>query len=481
MLRARLALGSLLGVLFVPAVAAAQTTSGATVSATSNQYPDRSQPLRAQNLTPQGVSYADCMADMTLTFHVLVSGFDGSENLQIWASKSSDCQSTTDRGLGATAALCWLLPGGFTAQPYSSTQELNFTLRVQDIMAWQNAPPFPPAYHQAGPEACTAQATFTPVPININFLPLDSNNYNVKGTFYQYTLGTDTVGPPAPQIQNDSVGHTLFNVYWNVNTDTDTTGYDVFIDPIPGKEIVPDGGSGGSCPSDSGTPPPVVPEASVVTVCPDTGSPAPPVTDSGGDGSSGEGGGDGSTEASTGAPDAATSTDAGCYTYTHGGTPVSSHGYTCNSTVLASGFTQDAGASSVVQYDDAGNLIEGGTVEGAGGISTIPDANRVPGNNPTVSDKSRGNYQITGLVDCVTYNVVVAAVDGYGNVGPPSSQVCDFPAPVQDFWQTYKADGGAAGGFCSLEAVGAGGTSLAGVATLIGLAGIVRRQRRKSR
>lgn len=476
-LRASLPVAALAGVLCAPSLASAQT-----VAATSQPYPDRNQPLRPQNLSPQGVSYADCAADMQLTFHVLVSGFDGSENLQIWASKSSDCTSATDRGIGATAAVCWLLPGGFVAQPYSSTRQLDFTFRVQDILAWQNNPPFPPSYHQAGAEACTQQATFAPVPININFLPMDSTNQKSVGTAYQYTLKTDTVGPPAPSNVTESVGHTLFNVNWNVNTDTDTAGYDVFIDPIPGQEGV----DGGAVAADTGT---------TVTICPDTGTPVQPGTDSGNDGSAfdasgdsglgtGDDGGDAGGDAGSGGDGTAdtgstTPADAGCYTINHGGSPGSGNGYSCSSAILASGITQDAGSTTVVQTDDAGNPIEGGTTtEGAGGISTIPDSYRV-GGTPTVTDKSRGSFTISGLQDGVTYNVAVAAVDGYGNVGPPSSEVCDFPAPVNDFWQQYGADGGKAGGFCSLEAVGAGGTSLAGVATIVGVAGIVRRRRRR--
>jgi hypothetical protein len=69
-------------------------------------------------------------------------------------------------------------------------------------------------------------------------------------------------------------------------------------------------------------------------------------------------------------------------------------------------------------------------------------------------------------------------VDGTGNVGPPSSEVCDYPAPVKDFWQNYEQDGGGAGGFCALETAGTGGSSLAGVAGVFALAAMARRRRR---
>jgi hypothetical protein len=101
----------------------------------------------------------------------------------------------------------------------------------------------------------------------------------------------------------------------------------------------------------------------------------------------------------------------------------------------------------------------------------------------TISDKSVGTYTITGLKNGTTYNAVVSAVDAYGNIGPPSVEQCDYPAPVNDFWTDYRNDGGrAGGGFCALEAVGApAGSSLAGVALVLGVGGIVRRRRRRSR
>jgi hypothetical protein len=474
---------AVLAVVCAPALARAQA-SGATVNASGQKYPERfiggqdvGQSQRPVNLNPLGISYQDCSSDMVLRFPVLVSGFDGTENLQVWASKSSDCTATADRGIGIGGAVCWLLPGGFTAQPYLSPQTVNIEVRVQDIIAWQNSPPFPTGYHQAGAEACSAQPTFAAVPININFLPMDSSNQNVKGTPYQYTLNTDLVGPPAPTGVGETVGHTLFNVTWTANSDTDTVGYDVYIDPIAGQEGAE---SGASSAVDSGG----------TLVCPGSGSSSgsssggiTPTTDATADGSA-EGGSDATAADASSQPDAGSAYDAGCYYVNQGGSPtVNSAGYNCNDSLLTSAITQDAGAATVVvTTDDAGNPIEGGVSEGPGGISTIPTANLVGTSNnyqsPTIADKAVGQYTIQGLQDGVTYTVVVAAVDGYGNIGAPSAEVCDYPAPVQDFWQTYRQDGGGAGGFCALESVGAGGGSLAGVAGLFVIAGIARRRTR---
>jgi hypothetical protein len=84
----------------------------------------------------------------------------------------------------------------------------------------------------------------------------------------------------------------------------------------------------------------------------------------------------------------------------------------------------------------------------------------------TISNKSVGQYRVTGLTNGTWYDMGVAAVDETGNIGPASVEVCDYPAPVQ------------AGAFCALDTVGVGGTSLAGVGAIVVSAAIARRRRR---
>lgn len=128
--------------------------------------------------------------------------------------------------------------------------------------------------------------------------------------------------------------------------------------------------------------------------------------------------------------------------------------------------------------------VEGGITEsGNGGISTVPTQYLVGSdgmNTLSVSDKSVGQYMVTGLRNGTTYTAVVAAVDGFGNIGPPSYEKCDYPAPVNDFWENYRSDGGRGGGFCALEATGGPSESLAGVALAVSAAAVVRRRRRRN-
>jgi hypothetical protein len=450
---------------------------------------------RAANLTPLGISYQDCVDDQVLRFSVLLTGFAGGDNMTVWASLSSDCTSITDRGgQGAVAATCWLLNASVSDPVLNTPTTLTFDVRVQDVVGHQTAAPFPVSYVPVGAEGCNAQAGFAAVPIFIDFVVTDSTN-NGAGTSYQFNLPTDMVGPPAPGGVSTTAGDTLLNVSWTANSDADSAGYMLFMDPIRGQEEAGLGSTSGQ-----------------TLVCPDTGAPIPEGGDeSGDDGATSEASvSEASTDASSvdattsdattgdatvtdaAAPEAAAPSDAGCYYINTGGTSRDAPGTgTCSNPVLAQGSTLDSGLTTVLPeastvVDEAGvSVDEGGIViEGAGGISLVPLQYSIGVSSGfTVPDKAVGNYTIKGLTNNVTYYVAVSAVDGYGNVGPPSASsnyTCNYPAPIQDFWQTYEKDGGAGGGFCALEAVGTGGSSLAGVGLVLAGAAIVRRRRRRS-
>jgi hypothetical protein len=464
------------------------TTSGPTISASGQAFPLRLVPdaagnlvsacpgtpasnctsTRPQNLNPLGISYADCIADMVLQFSVTLSGFTGADSVEVWGSATTDCTASTDRGVDYTAAVCWgLRTGNIVGLNDSTPQTFTFNVRVQDLVGWQQAPPTPsqaanpPAQ---GPSACNAQATFAAVPMNVNFLAVNSQGGS-DGTPYQYQINTDMVGPPAPGGVGESVGDTIYNVTWTANSDSDTAGYDIFIDPIPGQES---GGTG------------VALEGGQRVVCPDASSTVAD-TSTAADDDLLESSAEPAAEAAAPLP-----FDGGCYTINVGGVPpTSAGGFNCNDSVLTGSITNDGGADAetvVATYDDAGNLVESGVEEGVGGISTIPiQYIYKPNSGFTIADKSVGKYTIEGLIDGVTYTTVVASVDGTGNVGPPSPEVCDYPAPVKDFWQNYEEDGGGAGSFCALETIGTGGSSLAGVGCVFALAAVARRRRRSAR
>jgi hypothetical protein len=72
----------------------------------------------------------------------------------------------------------------------------------------------------------------------LNFIPMDTSGVAV-GVSYQYVLSVDLVGPPAPTGLADMVGNELLDVTWLPNEDSDTIGYNLFINPIPGTQSAP--------------------------------------------------------------------------------------------------------------------------------------------------------------------------------------------------------------------------------------------------
>jgi hypothetical protein len=445
--------------------AGAQTVGGPTVTPPYAGYvPTRllpngsNAPVRSQQLSPYAISYSDCIADQSLQFNLLLDGFDGSEFMEIWATATGDCTATTARGVGATAATCWQLQGGSQGKVIGIPTSLPFTLRVQDIIGSQTtipAPGTPPV--SSGADACTAQTTFVGVPITIWFLPTDST-HTVVGTAYSYALTSDTVGPPPPIGVGETVGDTLFNITWTPNADSDTVGYDVFMDP-------PRGVSDAAASSPLGVP-------TAVQYCLDSGTSSTTTTTTTDD--------DASSDATTSITTTSVA-DASCITiYTSGSNSSSlTNGGSCTSPNLSSGFS----VSGTVTDE------ESGVVSSGGGISTVACTYAVDiagdcysAGNLTITGESTTSYPIKGLTNGTIYDVVVSAVDAVGNVGPPSSCVHDYPAPVNDFWDLYKGAGGKSGGsFCALDAVGlpVGSAGLAG-GIGVGLLAAFRRRRRRA-
>jgi hypothetical protein len=217
-----------------------------TISPGGQPYPDRvvngvsvGSSTRPQNFTPLGISNEDCVQNTSLRFTVTLTGFTGNDSVEVWGSLASDCTAPTDRGIGATSAVCWGLRAGNVTDPIiSNPQTYTFDVRVQDLVGWQHTPPTaaeaanPPAQ---GMSACSAQTTLGAVPMKINFLAVDASG-NSDGTPYQYAIPTDIMNPPAPAgVEVSTSGPDLF-VDWTPNTDVDTIGYDVFFASLPAAD-----------------------------------------------------------------------------------------------------------------------------------------------------------------------------------------------------------------------------------------------------
>jgi hypothetical protein len=458
-----------LGVTALPAIASAQTMPNV-ASGANNPFPVRLvngvvQSARPINLTPLGVNYSDCIADMTLEYTVQVSGFTG-QSLEAWVSQSADCtQDTTRTAIGT--AQCWRVAQiGNVNVPSPTGMPITIDIPVRAIVGPQNAPAMGVTSLDA--TACNAQQTDAPITFTVFILAIQPPTTNV-GTGFKQALTTDLVGPPPPTDFAVGIADTFLTAHWTPNIDADTAGYDLFIDPVPGSTTLV--GATDATVVGSGT------SSTPTLVCPDTGT-AVVVDEAGLD----EAGLDGSPDLDA------------CYTINQGASSSDFTGATATNCsngpvdVLASGIVQDSGATSATT-DDSG-LDEAGTT-GPGGIGTIlcdylvgascPKGQPVyTSTNLTVTGESTGSYNITGLINKQEYHVTIAAVDNSGNVGAPAGQYCQTPQPVDDFFKVYRDSGGTAGGsFCALEAVGApaGGTALFG-GVGVALAAVTRRRRR---
>jgi hypothetical protein len=417
---------------------------GPALAPPSNDYvPDRKQKgaiatPRAQSFNPDGVSYTDCMNDQTLSFDLSLSGFTGTDSAQVWVSLGQDCLTDANRS-SATAATCWPAKGNQDTplNPMTHATGMNFTLRLQDIIGPQGQSPLSTTFTSQTASACTTQPGPTHETFNIFFLPITSaGTFDASGVPYVYPLYVDLVGPPAPSAHAPGVGDTFLTANWTPNSDPDTIGYDVFLDPRRGYEPT-DASSGDSGPA---------------KVCVDSGT-----TDASG--------------------------DAGC-PMEYVGQGGSGNQGKCGSDPILSGAIILGTGSSGGADAAADGSGDGGAIAAPGstGISTIPTNYLVDADSgTTISDPTTGSYTITGLENGAQYHVVVAAVDTVGNIGPASApNVCETPLPVSDFWHNYERDGGGGAGFCALAAVGRAVPSFAGVAAVfVGAVGVARRRRRR--
>jgi hypothetical protein len=474
--------------LLIAASAGAQTTSGAAVMPTSQTAPTRLingkvvQP-RAQNLTPLGVNYSDCINDMVLRFPLTISGFTGAQQLAIWAG-TGDCTADAARGFAGAIPSCW--PVGTCWSFKVGNTGVQCDVRVQNLVGAENLPPNPPPAGSVnfGPAACTVQNSFAPIPLNIWFLPTTSSN-QLNGTAFQYAIPTDLVGPPPPAVSTPGIGDTLLLVSWTANSDSDTAGYDVFIDPPPGKTptffptlFCNDGGSGSTSTTSAATTSSTSTSSSTL----DDGA-----ID---DGAIDDGAASVTTSTSTSSTSVSSNGAASCFFVAGNGDT----GVACQSDALSGTVSSIDGSTTQNVVDQDGDIIDSSVVASGGGISSIlcdflvgtscpAGQPAYTAQNTSVAGESGTRVNITDLADHALYNVAVAAVDNSGNVGPPSPVVCQTPLPVDDFFKVYREAGGGAGGnFCSLDVVGgpAASSFSAGALALTALA-FGRRRRRKGR
>jgi hypothetical protein len=420
---------------------------------------------RAQNLNPEGINYVDCEDNLRMDFSLSLSGFVASDDaaIQVWAG-TIDCTQPLNRAVGGGATHpCWQV--GTPIGPITTTtMTVTKSVYARDVLRYEQPPADPtasqaydPSFNYskpAGELACHVQLTDSAVPLGIFFIAVDSTG-NTLGTAYEYSLTADLVAPPPPTVTTPSAGDTTLTVNWtSPGDDPDIMGFAVYSDPPSGT-----GSSSGGC----GCGP--APGGAAASYIPEEG------------GTSQEGGSVLQCE------DAGVDAAPRCVMVNQGGTGNSascdSTNLTGHSTVVSGGSIDAGGGTSVDAGDDGG---EGGTDEG--GTTTVTLSGGGTSNiNPTylageVDSSSATSLQLVGLTNGVKYKVGVASLDSSGNVGPLSPLVCGTAGAVNDFWQTYKDDGGGSG--CALEAAGTNlqTGSVFGLGMFASAAALWRRRRR---
>jgi len=466
-------------------------------------YPDghTAYNFRAANLNPQDINFQDCSDDIILQFSLSVTGLPTTDTLEVWAG-STDCSQTTARQTGS-GPYCWqVAPRGAFANANPTTGQIhvrNLTQYVDDTTVGH----FAPVTSVPGPAACHTQTTSGAVALSLYFMFIRNDGITADAVL-SYGQNIDMVGPLPPTLNLPiGIGDGLLLINWTTQIDSTIQGFQIYA-----QDQGPSGlGLGAEAGAAIQTTPIYCRSGAGVTTCPDAGNTADgavadaKVVDA-----------QCTTTYPDGAsyvemPDAAgyaSMTDAelaasGC----ERGSPVNTittqqlGGGTCSSNVLVDLFSTSVtntstfdsgvadGATTIATATDGGAV--GGSV--GVGISEIDASAYGVGN---VGGNTTSSYTITSvrypdggtgpLINGHQYAVAVAAYDDDGNVGIVSNLGCQTPAPVTDFWDKYKEDGGlAGGGFCALEAPGAPvAGSVFGIGAGTALVAYGRRRRRRN-
>jgi hypothetical protein len=414
-------------------------------------YPDETTPypfIRPQNRDPNAINYQDCAADIVLEFTLLISGFQCSDTIQVWAG-TTDCTQTTARMSSDGDTQCWpVTPNGLFKMSQTST---NF-IRARDIVSHiSDSAVTTDAYTVQSPDvndltACESQDAPGTVGLSIFFMAMEADGETVDSSV-SYALDGDLVGPFPPTDVTAGIGENAIIVNWTPAVDSTIEGFNVYCQPL--GSVVPDTGK-------------IAPPPSLV--CPDAGT--------------------------TATADATMADAADCFyvnEFDSGSGGAGAEACVSPGDVLKNVWSTSAtgviGEAGLVSTADDGST-EASTPAGAVGISNIPSqylCGTVAGN--TTNQATVQNFLDGGsdIADGTEYAVTVAAYDGTGNVGIIGNLSCVTPSPIVDFFSAYtKAGGVAGGGFCALQGVGMPvSSSLLGIGIGGALVGFTRRRRRR--
>jgi hypothetical protein len=407
-------------------------------------------PAHPDNVGLNGINFEDCARDVQLT-HVISHTRSQSYPLEEWVG-TGDCTDPTTRQNTGTPT-CWRLKVIGSDQP----TPVKVTTSVRDILSRLDTTDV--TSDKKGTEAaCNQRVATGAIPIKLFFFY--RNGDKPAGTTQVVEMKVDTRAPAVPGGKiTIGIGSSILFAKISGDIDPDTKNWYAYCDPPPKASDRPD-------------------PASLVCTVPSSATtksvslPMPALPD---------GAPDDATDGDAGPTDAAAATDA---------TVVPEAGVTDS----GSGTTTDAGNGCTSSNTGTENGLCGRSFLVAGGGTTTSTGDEAGTTTSTgtqavinpvfkcgQSDVLTNKIQIDGLTDNVHYSIAVAAVDGYGNIGPLSNVECAMPEPISDFWNEYKDAGGKAGGsFCALEAAGLPAETAVFGFSIVGAALVLAKRRRRS-
>lgn len=390
---------------------------------------------RPINLTPEGVSYQDCIDNVSIRFPVQLAGFAGGASLEVWAGLSGDsCASNTART--SPSRTCWKLISGL-----GLTINQNVDIPVRTIMSGIKSASAPD-------DSAAICGTVDLTTVSVNFLYFAPGQTSEAAATKSVSVQIDTVGPSAPTGLRTLPGNTRLLMNW------DNISGEGGVSVLTGIRVYCDVNHTGEIPD--------------LPACQDLKAERAQASASSNAGTT-DAGADAGAEAGT--TTAAILEDGGCLDELDD----------AGNLTFSCADAGDAGST-----DDT-NLGTGGTCESSnlvGKFSPTAAFNEcfscgsITGNTGT--SISAQTLRGAPLVNNTVYAIAVAATAAFDNVGPLSEIQCEYPELTNDFWEDYKNAGGHAGGGCNttgeapLGTIAVLGTSMAVLITTL------RRKRRAS-
>lgn len=179
---------------------------------------------RPSGLTPEGVSYQDCLDDQRIQFAIQQATPEAGSSFQVWAGLAgANCSEQVNRD--GSNRTCWQLVTEIPRVPNPVVE-----IPVRAIMS--GAPPFRPAEPGVGADVCGKIDLAT---LSVQFLYFSPGQLASPSRTAEISVQVDTVGPEPPTGIDTLPGNQRIIVTWdNISGEggvTALTGVKAYCDP----------------------------------------------------------------------------------------------------------------------------------------------------------------------------------------------------------------------------------------------------------